>query len=547
MRTRDALAAVGGKQAPQGVAVRATEAVTGWLATRTSRRGFLVRAGVLGSALAADPTGFLLTPGTAYASVCGPGSSCSTGWTAFCATINHGINACPPGSIAAGWWKSDGASLCGGRARYIVDCNATCTCSTGSGRAGICSPSCWSCRCTCGPAGQCDQRRVCCNGFRYGQCNQQVRQVGAVQCRVVSCTPPWKWERCSTSPATDNATRDHNAPQLPGAWTALTAHYVALGEHGSELGATIGREVAVPGGRAQRYQHGRMSWSTGHGARYTAGAIAGRFGLLGAEAGLLGFPVADPDRLGTGRASRFQRGDIFWHPTTGAHEVTGPILTRYNQAGRATGALGYPTAGPVTPHDGAGRAAAFQHGRISWHPSLGPARLLGPDLARRYTALAAESGPLGYPLADETALPAGRFVTLQGGRISWSATTGAWEVRDVLAQAYLGAGAETGPLGFPVAAEEAVAGGRVSRFQTGRVAASAATGAHWSRGPITERHIALGAEQGQLGFPTTDEYAPGPGTRRNDYEHGWIAYDEATGAVTDSLTPAADPMPPPTP
>ena len=108
-------------------------------------------------------------------------------------------------------------------------------------------------------------------------------------------------------------------------------------------------------------------------------------------------------------------------------------------------------------------------------------------------------------------------------------------------------GAETGPLGFPVAAEDAVAGGRVSRFQTGRVAASPATGAHWSRGPITDRHVALGAEPGPLGFPTTDEYAPGPGIRRNDYEHGWIAYDEATSTVTDSLTPAADPAPQPTP
>ena len=108
------------------VAMRAADGVTGWLARRTSRRGFLVKAGVLGTALAVDPMGYVLRPGTAYAAVCGPGASASSGWTVFCATINDGANACPPGSIAAGWWKADGASLCGGKARYIIDCNATC-------------------------------------------------------------------------------------------------------------------------------------------------------------------------------------------------------------------------------------------------------------------------------------------------------------------------------------------------------------------------------------------------------------------------------------
>ena len=135
MSTRDALAAVGATSAPNGAAVRAVEAVTGWLEKRTSRRGFLIRAGVVGSALAVDPSGYVLKPGTAYASVCGPGASCTSGWTVFCATINHGSNSCPPGSIAAGWWKADGASLCGGKARYIVDCNATCHCTNSRANA----------------------------------------------------------------------------------------------------------------------------------------------------------------------------------------------------------------------------------------------------------------------------------------------------------------------------------------------------------------------------------------------------------------------------
>ena len=338
MRTAETLQALSSKAAPSTWSQRTVDTVTGWLASRTSRRGFLARTAVVGSALAVDGAGFLLKPQSAYASVCGPGSTCSSGWTVFCATINKGINACPPVSIAAGWWKADGASLCGGKARYIIDCNATCSRCAPSSRAGICSRSCWSCGCTCGPAGQCDQRRVCCSAFRYGQCNQQVAQVGGVVCRLVSCRPPWTFANCSTASATDNATRDHNSPALPGAWTAITARYVQIGEFKSPLGPTINAEFGAPGGKAQRYINGRMSWKIDIGPRYTVGAIAVRYTALGAEAGLLGYPVADPTAIQTARVSRFQRGRISWHPAlVKAYETVGPIASASTRpATRAT-------------------------------------------------------------------------------------------------------------------------------------------------------------------------------------------------------------------
>ncbi|MCW2679052.1 MAG: hypothetical protein JWM62_453, partial [Frankiales bacterium] len=266
--TAAALAAVrpDGEVVASTLGQRAVDKVTGWLSGHTSRRGFLLRAGLLGTALAVDPKGYVLKPGTAYAAVCGPGSGATSGWTVFCATINDGVNACPPGSIAAGWWKADGASLCGGKARYIIDCNATCSkCTTPGARAGICSSSCWSCSCDSGLPGTCDQRKVCCNAFRYGQCNQDVRQVGGVHCRVVSCTPPWRFEDCSTAPATDNRTVDHNSDKLPQRYTAITARYIALGENGSVLGASVFGELGVAGGTAQRYVNGRISNRVGLG------------------------------------------------------------------------------------------------------------------------------------------------------------------------------------------------------------------------------------------------------------------------------------------
>ncbi len=532
MRTAATLQTLTPTAATETWTQRTVDTVTGWLSTRTSRRGFLARSAVVGSALAVDTAGFLLKPQSAYASVCGPESSCSTGWTVFCATINKGANSCPPGSIAAGWWKADGASLCGGKARYIIDCNATCSrCTTPGGRAGICSSSCWSCRCTCGPSGQCDQRRVCCNGFRYGQCNQQIRQLGGVHCRVVSCRPPWQFENCSTASATDNATRDHNSPALPSAWTAITARYLQIGEIASPLGPTINAEFAVPGGRAQRYVSGRMSWTPAGGARYVAGPVAVRYATLGAEAGVLGFPVADPSSFSTARASRFQRGRISYHPEIGAFETLGAIAVRYNAAGNEQGALGFPVRPPIVPNDGIGRAGAFQRGRICSHPDYGT-RLIGAPISQRYAELLAESGTLGYPLADEVAVVGGAAVVpFQRGRIVWSAATGPVEMYDAIAAAYVRSGAEAGPLGLPVASEIGVRGGRAQAFQTGRISAPD-TRAFFLKGAIATRYVELGAELGALGWPTTDEYAPSAFLRRNDFEGGSLTLDESTGAVT---------------
>ena len=187
--------------------------VSNGLATKTSRRGFLFRPTLVGSALAVNPLRFLLRPGTAYASLCGPDASCSSGWTVFCCSINNGRNACPPGSIPAGWWKTDRSGFCEGGPRYIIDCNATCgTCGCGGG--GICAPGCYNCGCHCG-TGSCDERLVCCNQFRYGQCHQELACVGPVVCRVASCRPPWEVDpTCTTASATANETALHTAPCL---------------------------------------------------------------------------------------------------------------------------------------------------------------------------------------------------------------------------------------------------------------------------------------------------------------------------------------------
>jgi len=56
------------------IAEKLVEVASAGLARRSSRRGFLMRSAVVGSALAVNPFKFALKPGTAYASLCGPDS-----------------------------------------------------------------------------------------------------------------------------------------------------------------------------------------------------------------------------------------------------------------------------------------------------------------------------------------------------------------------------------------------------------------------------------------------------------------------------------------
>ena len=173
------------------------------LEARTSRRGFLVRAAVAGTALAVSPLRYLLRPVTAYAAICGCGgydcncgSACCDGYTAFCCEVNNGHNACPAGSFPGGWWRADGSMFCDGT-RYIVDCNLSCDADW---------PGCGCAR------GDCDRRVSACNYFRYGQCNQDIDCYGPILCRMATCEPPYLLDLgCTHDTFWDNATANHSA------------------------------------------------------------------------------------------------------------------------------------------------------------------------------------------------------------------------------------------------------------------------------------------------------------------------------------------------
>lgn len=425
---------------PTSLLDRAVAAASALLDNRTSRRGFLARVAVVGSALAVGPGRFLLRPGTAYATVCGIDASCSSGYTAFCVTVNDGVNRCPPGSLVGGWWKSDNAAFCCGNARYYIDCHSTCSCGCGGGN-NFCGEGCRNCSCGCGPTGQCDERKVCCNNFRYGQCNQSVSCTGPVWCRVVTCTPPWKipaWD-CSATSATDQRTGQHSAPALLDC-AAIGVHYTALGGQGGFLGEAQTGERTTPDavGRYTVYDAGSIYWTPATGAHEVHGQILATWASLSWEAGPLGYPTNDelPTPDGKGRYNHFSGknspASIYWTPATGAHPVQGLIRAAWQQLGWEAGPVGYPTTNEQVTPDGKGRynhftgtgTAAAPTASVYWTASVGAVSVRGPIRAA-WLARGGPDGRLGFPLREPRAVGTGRTRSdFQGGYVVYDAATG---------------------------------------------------------------------------------------------------------------------------
>lgn len=118
------------------------------------------------------------------------------------------------------------------------------------------------------------------------------------------------------------------------------------------------------------------------------GAIRERYNALGGAEGFLGRPLTNelPLTDRQGKFNHFQRGSIFWHPSTGAHEVHGEILNHWQNLGWEKSWLGYPVSDEVglQDHDD-GRVSSFQHGAIYWWPDVG-ARALN-NVVVQYTGL----------------------------------------------------------------------------------------------------------------------------------------------------------------
>ncbi len=263
---------------------------------------------------------------------------------------------------------------------------------------------------------------------------------------------------------------------------AILDHYLSIGGPASALGlpSTDESPSADNSGRYNDFSSGgALYWSPTVGAHEVHGAIDSTWGGLGWEMGPQGYPVTDerPSADRIGRYNDFQNGSIYWSPATGAQSVQGAIKSKWAVLGWEMGPQGYPLTDERPSADGVGRYNDFQNGSIYWSPTTGAQSVQGA-IKTKWAVLGWEMGPQGYPVTDErpSADGVGRYNDFQGGAIYWSPATGAQSVQGAIRDTWAGQGWETGPLGYPVSDEYAVPGGRQCDFQHGSLFWDATTG-----------------------------------------------------------------------
>lgn len=177
-----------------------------------------------------------------------------------------------------------------------------------------------------------------------------------------------------------------------------------------------------------------------------------------------------------------------------------------------------------------GRAQDFTAGLVVWAPGIGAHEVHGAIRAR-YADFGGPESFFGVPVASESGVPGGRVSRFQGGRLFWSPEFGTREVHGEIERRYEAFGGSGGFLGLPVTDEFGVRGGRASRFTGGQLLWSPEHGAREIHGAIGIRYDELGGPGSELGLPTSDEYAV-PGGRRSDLQHGSLVWDAGTNQVT---------------
>lgn len=300
----------------------------------------------------------------------------------------------------------------------------------------------------------------------------------------------------------------------------INAAWRRLGQFGGTLGFPVSDELkAHRGGAYQRFQNGMVVWHSSTGAFGVQGPILATYTALGGSA--WGYPTTDVTPIDGGWFSHFRSADtgaelsIYATPQSGAFALHGPIRQKWAAMGWERSPLGYPVSDElptgVDPH---GRYTTFQHGLIVYHPSHGAHAITGA-IDTRYRQLGGAGW--GYPITDVTTLKAGgQYLHLVHPTIGdersiyWHPSTGAHEVLGKIRGKWSGLGWQKSHLGFPTGPPEPFTepnsdgGSVVQRFQHGRIIAQPRRGTYTSPALWT-RPIKAGGFSGEVRVTATDD------------------------------------------
>ncbi|MFO0776498.1 MAG: hypothetical protein U0223_02695 [Nitrospira sp.] len=177
------------------------------------------------------------------------------------------------------------------------------------------------------------------------------------------------------------------------------------------------------------------------------------------------------------------------------------------------------------------RKSVFARGCIYWSPQSGAVPVLG-RMYLDFELIGEGAHGIGLPVAEEENIAGGKVQRFQNGKMFLrSGASNAFEVHGAILAKYEAEGG-SGRFGFPTTHEsdvrrEAAVLGKVSEFERCTIYWSPATPASIIYGAIRGRYRAdEGGPLGDLGFPTSDESdIPGAsGARYNTFQNGSILW-----------------------
>jgi len=201
-------------------------------------------------------------------------------------------------------------------------------------------------------------------------------------------------------------------------------NHVAISLGGSEVIEAVEPQVhlAVTGDRARQVM---MPEIVRPFPTPVESGISRHWRVGGAAESAVGAAISGEYAVAGGFAQDFADGRIYWSPATGAHSLHGAIADLTRAMDVTATPLGFPISDQGESRDGGG-FALFTGGKILWHPATGAHAVWGA-IEAAYSAAGAEWGPLGYPVDDEAATDVAGVVRQRfaGGEVTWSAATGA--------------------------------------------------------------------------------------------------------------------------
>jgi len=304
--------------------------------------------------------------------------------------------------------------------------------------------------------------------------------------------------------ATDDNVSLSPEEQIRQRWQDMGAENGVLGT------ATSGLVPLRDGAFIQFYRGGQIYWTAKFGAHASRGGIHSAYSAQKWENGPLGFPTSDEEIQSIGGISgalqTYENGQIRWNSKGGAHPIWGKILTRYEIAESEGRSLGWPTANEMKDAANGGVYQHFTGGSIYFHPSTGAHRVTG-GIRNLWEAQGWERGQMGYPTGEETATAGGGvYQTFQGGATYWHPRTGTYYVHDAMLGAYGRAGYEWGRYGYPLSNETPSANGGVYQiFQGGTAYWHPGSDSYFVHDAIMGTYGFYNWERGELGYPSSDE------------------------------------------